>query len=129
MFLPFAIFSDYALLALRLALGLIVVAHGWPKLKDLRGTGAWMASVGFRPGILWAAVAAVVEFFGGLLFIAGIFVQPIAALLVGQFTVITIWKLARRENFKGSIELDILILAAALVLLSIDGGSLAFGGL
>lgn len=129
MFPILAIFSDYALLLLRLALGFIMVAHGWPKIKNLRGTGDWMASVGFRPGILWAVVAGIVEFLGGLALIAGLYVQVVAALMVVQFAVITVWKIAKREKFTGGMEFDILILAAALALLVLGGGNWIVGKL
>src|SRR3989344_8548851 len=120
------LFSDWALLILRAVLGLILVVHGWPKIKNLRGTGAWMASVGFRPGIFWAVVVAIIEFFGGLALIAGLGVQLVAALIAGQFLVINVWKIAKRQKFVGGLsakggsasggEFDLLILASALAL-------------
>jgi len=127
------LFSDYGILALRLALGLILVAHGWPKIKNLRGTGAWLASVGFRPGMLWAPVIAIVEFFGGLALVAGIGVQVVTFLIAGQFAVILVWKLIGRqpfvqraaEGYVAGYEFDLIIFAAALALLTLGAGAWA----
>ena len=52
---------------LRIVLGVVFVAHGYPKLfKNFSGTAGWFDSIGFRPGKFWALVAGGVEFFGGL---------------------------------------------------------------
>lgn len=76
-----------AALALRLALGLIFVAHGAQKLfgwfggYGLEGTGGYMASIGLAPGVLMAAMAGSAEFFGGLALLAGLVLRPAAAVL------------------------------------------------
>ncbi|MEK7077245.1 MAG: DoxX family protein [Patescibacteria group bacterium] len=121
-FAIFYLFSDWALLIARVALGILLLAHGFPKLKDLKGTGEWMGSVGFKPGILRATVAALVEFLGGLMLIAGLFVQAVALLLAVQFVVILIWKLFARHKFIGDVELDLVILALVLILLTSGAG-------
>ena len=118
-----AIWSDWAILALRLALGAIFLAHGWPKIKDLKRTGDNFTAMGFRPGALWGSVAAVVEFFGGIALVLGLFTQIASGLIVGEFATIIVWKLMRKQPFVGGSELDFLILAAALVLLTIGAGT------
>lgn len=76
-----------AALALRLALGLIFVAHGAQKLfgwfggYGLEGTGGYRASIGLAPGVLMAAMAGSAEFFGGLALLAGLVLRPAAAVL------------------------------------------------
>ena len=67
-----------AALALRVALGIVFIAHGLLKVLvfTLPGTAQFFASVGF-PG--WAAYpVAGVEIIGGALLIAGIAVRPVA---------------------------------------------------
>ena len=118
-----AMFTDWGILALRLALGAIFLAHGWPKIKDLRRTGDNFAAMGFHPGALWGSVAAVVEFFGGIALLLGFFTQVAAMFFVGEFIVIVVWRTLRKQPFVGGSELDALILAAALVLLTIGGGA------
>lgn len=118
---PLFVFYDWALLALRVALGVILVAHGFPKLKDLKGTSAWMASIGLRPGILFAAVAAFLEFFGGLALIAGLFTQGVALLVLVQFLAI-IFKVNRAKGLVDGYEFDLMIAAVAALLATTGGG-------
>jgi putative oxidoreductase len=75
------------LLIARLALGLVMAAHGSQKLfgwfggYGIAGTGGFFESVGFRPGRLLAVAAGVSETVGGLLIAAGLF-GPIGPALV-----------------------------------------------
>lgn len=119
---PLFVFNDWALLILRVVLGIILIAHGYPKLRDIRGTAAWMAPLGLRPGIVFATLAGLLEFFGGLALIAGFFTQAVTVLVAAQFAVI-ILKVNRTKGLKGGYELD-LIIAASAVLLATTGGGL-----
>ena len=120
-------YSDWALLFLRLVLGVIFLAHGVPKLRNLKSTGEWMGQSGFRPGWLWAPVVAIAESCGGLALILG-FGTPLVALALGiQFAVINFWKIFREEPLVGGFELDLAILAGLLVLLTVGGGAWGFG--
>ena len=118
-------YGDWMLAALRIVLGLTLAIHGFPKLKDLKTTSANFGAMGFRPGAFWGPLVAVVEFFGGLALMLGIWTEVAAALFVGQFAVITIWKLAKRQAFVGGYEIDLLILAAALVILTQGAGAVS----
>jgi len=124
---PLLPFYDLALLALRLVLGVILIAHGYPKLRDLKGTSAWLASVGFRPGILFALIALAVEFFGGIALILGFFTQVVALLLFAQFLII-VFKVNRSKGLKGGYEFDLLIAAVAAVLATTGGGLYGIDG-
>ena len=79
--------SHFSALALRLPIGLILMAHGAQKLFSwfggygLEGTGQWMASIGLTPGYLMAMLAGSAEFFGGLLLIVGLLVRPASLVL------------------------------------------------
>ncbi len=117
------LFNNWGLLALRVVVGVILMRHGIPKLKNLKGTGEWLASVGFRPGRFWAAVVAVVETFGGAALILGFYVQAAAFVAVGQFFVILAWRIIRRDTMAQGIELDMLLFAALLVLLTAGAGN------
>lgn len=71
----------------RLTLGLLMAAHGSQKLLGwfggygLSGTAGFFEALGFRPGRLFAALAAVSEVAGGLLVAAG-FLGPLGPGLV-----------------------------------------------
>jgi putative oxidoreductase len=125
----FAVFTDWAVFALRLAVGAVLVAHGIPKMKGFSETAAWMSSVGFRPGTLWAAVSILVEVGCGFLLLAGIFAQWAAFLVVGEFAVIVAWRLLRRDKFIGATELDLLLLTGALILVTFGPGALSLEGI
>ncbi len=69
---------DVALFVLRLVVGLLVAGHGAQKLfgwfggHGITGTTGWLGSIGFRPARLWAWVAGLSEFGGGVLFALGL---------------------------------------------------------
>src|SRR5919199_836875 len=68
--------SDLGLLVLRLVVGGLLAGHGAQKLFGwfggfgLLGTGGYLASLGFRPGVVFAALAGLAEVVGGLLLVA-----------------------------------------------------------
>ncbi len=85
-------FTDFAalsagLLLARLVLGLLLAAHGSQKLfgwfggHGLAGTAGFFESIGFRPGRVFAATAAVTEIVGGLLVVLG-FLGPVGPALM-----------------------------------------------
>jgi putative oxidoreductase len=118
---PLLVFSDWGILALRVVLGLILVVHGWPKIKNLKGTAEWMGQM-FKPPMFWAAAVALTEFVGGLFLVFGLLTQVVAFLIAIQFIVI-ILRMNLKKGFVGGYEFDLLILAAALLLLTVGGGS------
>jgi putative oxidoreductase len=78
---------DAGLLLARLTLGVLMAAHGSQKLfgwfggYGLNGTAGFFEGLGFRPGRLFAAAAAVSEIAGGLLVAFGLF-EPLGAALM-----------------------------------------------
>lgn len=69
---------DWALLVLRLALGLTFMAHGSQKLfglfggSGLAGMAGGLDKMGMHPAMLWAWLAALGEFGGGFLVATGL---------------------------------------------------------
>ncbi|KKT39907.1 MAG: DoxX family protein [Candidatus Giovannonibacteria bacterium GW2011_GWA2_44_13b] len=122
-------FQFYGPFILRLALGVIFLAHGWPKLKgDKSQFAGWLESMNLRPGKFWAWVVALAEFLGGILILAGLFTQLAAFVLAIEFFVIIFW-VRRGQPFVLSEgrgrEFDFLILAALLSLLVLGPGAFA----
>lgn len=80
---------DLASLALRVALGVMFLAHGFTKLLVFTptGTAAYFESLGF-PGVVGYATI-LFEIGGGLLLLLGIWVRAISFLTVIQMIVIT----------------------------------------
>ena len=80
--------KEYASLPLRLALGIVFVAHGLQKTFGLfAGTGmynftSFIATLGFKPPIIWAYLAAYTELFCGILVLVGLFTRASCLLLL-----------------------------------------------
>jgi putative oxidoreductase len=114
------VFNNWALLLLRVVLGVILIYHGTPKIKDLAKTGKDFADMGFKPGFFWGALIAILEFVGGIFIIAGLFTQLIAVLLAVQFLVILI-TIKKSSSFK-DIEFDLLLLATSILVATVGAG-------
>ena len=81
------------LLILRLAVGLLLAAHGSQKLfgwfggYGIAGTGGWLESIGFKPGKAMAVVTGLAEVAGGLALAGGLLTPLAAAVVIGTMTV------------------------------------------
>lgn len=71
----------------RVFTGLMLIPHGMQKLfgafggGGISGTAEFLESVGYTPGLFWAWVLAVLETFGGLALVLGLFTRPVALLV------------------------------------------------
>jgi putative oxidoreductase len=75
-------YSPLALTLLRIIAGFLFMPHGAQKLFGwLGGMGGTGASASF-PDLMW--VTGVLEFFGGLCIVLGVWTRPVAFLLSGQ---------------------------------------------
>lgn len=76
------VLTDLALLVSRVALGVILVAHGWQKLNEwtLAGTAGAFSDMGIPAPTAAATFATGVEMIGGVALIIGI-LTPVVALL------------------------------------------------
>jgi len=120
---------DLAILILRVGVGLTVAAHGAQKLfgwfggPGLQGMTGWLGSMGLRPAPLWAFLAGLTEFGGGLLMALGL-LGPIGALGVIAAMLVAIiaahWgKFFATEN--GMEYPFILVIAALAIVVSGPG--------
>jgi putative oxidoreductase len=84
---------DAGLFVGRVVLGLLMAGHGAQKLfgwfggYGLNGTGGFLESLGFRPGRVFAAAAAIIELGGGLMTALGLFGPVGPALIVSVMIV------------------------------------------
>lgn len=125
MFPLYFLYDMWPVLILRLALGIILIGHGWPKLRDLKQNAKNFDGMGFKPGRLFGTIAAILEFFGGIALILGLFTTEVAALLALQFIVILFWKWFKKTPLTGAYgwELDLIILAALIALFALGAGA------
>jgi putative oxidoreductase len=90
---------NLGLLLLRLAVGIVFIAHGWNHIfggGKIAGTGRWFDSLGMRPGILHAWVASLTELGAGALLILGLLTPLAGAGIVGVMLVA--WITNHRKN-------------------------------
>jgi putative oxidoreductase len=123
-----------ALLLLRLALGIIFIFHGYPKLfTHTRESMQMFEHMGF-PGY-FVYVAGALEFFGGIVLIPGLFTRIAGLLLAGEMA-IAVWRvhlpqgpIAMVKNY----EFPLLLAVAAFTLATVGAGLISldqaiFGG-
>jgi putative oxidoreductase len=112
------------LLIARLVLGLAIAAHGTQKLfgwfggYGLAGTGGYLESLGFRPGRLFAATAALSEVTGGVLVTLGL-LGPVGPALMISTMLVAIATVHWGKGFFATgngFELPFLYAAGALTL-------------
>ena len=116
-----------ALLLLRLAMGVIFIHYGYPKLfVHPRSSVAWFAQHGF-PGY-FAYLSGVLELFGGLLLIAGLFTR-VAGLLLAIEMAVALWRVHSLfadplavQNYQFPLMMGV----AALAVAAVGAGALSF---
>jgi putative oxidoreductase len=123
MFPLYFLYDMWPVLILRIALGIIFIAHGWLKLRDLKTTAKNFDAMGFRPGKLFSTIAACLEFFGGIALVLGLFTTVFAGLFVLEFVTILFWRWFKKMPLVGGWELDLLIFAAVVALFSLGAGA------
>jgi len=120
--IPFLfIYNNWALFLLRVVLGLILLAYGLPKIKNLRKTADYFSSMKFRPGIFWASLVAGLETIGGIAIIFGFFAQFFAFFVLLEFAVILL-TVKRKAGLKGGMELELIIAATAFMITTSGAG-------
>ena len=90
---------DLALLILRVAIGVVMLAHGWNHIfggGKIAGTGRWFESLGMKPGWLHAWTASLTELGAGVLLLLGLFTPLAGAAVVGILGVA--WVTNHRKN-------------------------------
>ena len=121
-------YSDLAPLLLRIGVGLIFIVAGWGKLTAIDGTAQFFGTIGIPMAGLMAWLVAIIEFFGGIMVLAGFRIQ-LPALLLAIIMVVAIitTKLGGDEVFR-AMRLDLMLLLASLSLVIIDRGAYSVDG-
>jgi putative oxidoreductase len=111
-----------ALLLLPVALGVIFISHGYPKLTHSR---QWVENFGHMglPGY-FAYIAAVLEVFGGAMLIAGIFTRIAGLLLAIEMGValVKVHGLLSNPSNVHNYEFPLVLCAAAFTLATVGAG-------
>jgi len=120
----FASNSDVAAFIGRVALGALVLTHGWPKIKDIRKPISFVKGTGWPGGAAFAALFTLLEFFGALALIIGLLTQIVAVLFVLEMIATTLFsKTKLKKKFSLGYELDVAYAAFALVVALLGPGA------
>ncbi|MGV9335893.1 DoxX family protein [Nocardia sp. NPDC003726] len=113
--------TDVALLLLRLAVGVTMIAHGvnhWLGGGKIAGTARWFSGLGLRNGVLQAWLSVVTEIGAGALLVLGLLTPFAAAAVVSVMLVAGL--LAHRANgffvFEEGYEYVLVLAVVALAL-------------
>ena len=116
--------DPYSLLVVRIVFGIIFIAHGLPKLRNIEATSQGFQAMGFAPGAFWARFIALLEVLGGGAMIVGVMVQPLAWLFAIEMLV-TALKVNRKKGLVGGYEFDLILLAVAVLLGTLGAGKIS----
>ena len=106
-----------ALPLLRVGLGAIFVAHGYGKFKGalfgdgLEGMAGRLGEKGFEPEIIWAWGAMIIEFFGGMAIVLGLYTR-LFAFFAALMMYLIVFKYKGAEIFfahRGGIEYELVL--------------------
>ena len=131
----FELLTPYALylaLLLRVAVGVTMVMHGYPKLKNPQQTVQWTKGLGVPAAATYLAI--VLEFFGGIALVIG-FVVPIVAFFIAlEMIGNTILKRVKMkapylQMTEHAYEIDITYLLLAITLLVLGAGAFSLDAL
>ncbi len=117
------ILNDVVFLGLRLVMGTIFIIHGYSKF-DNDGFVGWISSMGI-PGEL-AIIIALAEVIPGILLIIGV-LNRISASVISIIMVGAIFHVKGAQSITGEkgIELDLILLAVALVIIVAGPGKIS----
>src|SRR5437870_12335928 len=113
---------DVGILVIRVLFGVAIAAHGAQKVfgwfggYGLKRTGGFFETLGFRPGVGFAAAAGLSEVGGGVLLTLGLF-TPFGAAAVLTAMIVAIVSVHLKNGFfamSNGIELPFLYAASAL---------------
>jgi putative oxidoreductase len=123
--------AEWGLLALRIAVGVIFIVHGWPKITGARGMAAAMGGGEAKPVMVGMfTIQGLVEAVGGVLLILGVLTQLVAVafaiIMIGAIVLKnTQWKTGFMSQQTTGWEFDLVLLAANILLFLTGPGELA----
>ena len=121
---------DIATLLLRVVLGLTMAAHGYNKFFGggrISGTAGWFDSIGMRPGMFQARVAAMTEIAAGLGLAVGL-LTPVPAAGFLALMLVAAWTVHRKNGFfivKEGWEYNLTLATAAVTIAGLGAGKLS----
>ena len=119
-------YYEWSMLVLRVALGIIFLAHGLQKIAGFEGIVKWFGSIGLPAAL--AYVVTTIETVGGAFLILGLFTRAAAAGIM--FVMLgAIFSVKMSKGFIGGYEFDISLLAIAVALILSGSNTYSLGNL
>ena len=121
---------DFGILLLRIVLGLTMAAHGYNKFfgkGGLAGTAGWFDSMGMKPGMFHARIAAATEMSAGLGLAVGL-LTPIPAAGFVALMFVAAWTVHRPNGFfivKEGWEYNLILAVAAVAIATVGVGRIS----
>jgi putative oxidoreductase len=121
---------DFGILLLRVVLGLTMAAHGYNKFfgkGGLAGTAGWFDSMGMKPGMFHARIAAATEMSAGLGLAVGV-LTPIPAAGFVAVMFVAAWTVHRPNGFfivKEGWEYNLILAVAAVAIATVGVGRIS----
>lgn len=117
--------ADIGILALRIVVGAVFIAHGWAKFSNLSGTAGFFGDkLGFPMPEVLAFVVAGIELLGGVAILLGAFTW-IAGTLLAIIMLVAIFSAKGVDQFmgQGGYEFELVLLGASLAIAKIHPGT------
>ena len=111
-----------AILMARIVLAIVFLYYGLPKIKNLRNNAHDFDGMGFKPGWLFGTGVAVLEVVGGLMIGLGFMSWIFAGLITIHMIVGTVWKIGWTDKKFTDWSYDIILAAAALMIVAFGSG-------
>jgi putative oxidoreductase len=113
-------------LVLRVVLGVIFIAHGFGKVAGgVEDFSVHVARIGFPAPYLFAWVAALAEFLGGICVLVGLFTRY-AALSIAIVMFVAITRVHLHQGLIDGFEFPLVLLVVAVALMLTGGGPASF---
>lgn len=120
-------YQDYVPLLLRIAVGLVFIIAGWGKLTGIDGTIGFFDNIGIPIPAFSAWLVAIVEFFGGIMVLLGLYTR-IPAILLAIIMVVAIFTVKLGAGWGGDgWTYDFLLFIMCISLLFTGDGKASVG--
>jgi len=117
--------QTYVPLILRIALGAVFIVHGWGKISgDLAQLGESFTNMGIPLAVITAWLVAIIEFFGGILVLLGLYTRY-AAFFIGLVMIGAMVFVKFSQGFKGGWEFNFVLLMISISLVILGDGPVA----
>lgn len=108
------------LLALRIAVGIIFIHHGWSKWQDIAGTAELFRGIHIPLALFMAYVVATVELVGGIMVLLGVYTKE-ASKFLAMTMIVALLTVHLKQPF-AKAEFPLVLLGATLALSGTGAG-------